>query len=61
MTEEDKRQDQDHLYSSRNILDKWAVMDTIHLKEELIQRKKKEHLKNGLNLQLLGYVWCYRC
>ena len=50
MTEEDKRQDQDHLYSSRNILDKWAVMDTIHLKEELIQRKKKEHLKNGLNL-----------
>lgn len=50
MKEEDKRQDQDHLYSLRNILDKWAVMDTIHSKEEMIQRKKKESLKSGLNL-----------
>lgn len=50
MKEEDKKQDEAYLYSLRNTLDNGVVTDTIHSKEEMIQGKNKQSLKNGLNL-----------
>ena len=50
MKEEDKKQEEDYLYSLRNTLDNGAVIDTIHSKKEMIQGKNKQSLKNGLNL-----------
>lgn len=50
MKGEDKKQHEKYFYSLRNILNNWAVTDTIHSKEKMIQRKNKQNLKNELNL-----------